>query len=110
VLVVKGGPSLNDLTRAELKLTGLEERFNEIADTGTDGAGIDWDYVSPQFLDLVEASDLILSKGMANFETLYPRSLTSPNFYLFRIKCHAIRDYLKAPDDSFCAIWQDGSS
>jgi len=108
VLVVKGGPSLNDLTRAELKLAGLEDRFDEVADTGTDGPGIDWDHVSPEFQDLVFSADLIVSKGMANFETVYPRDLTSPCFFLFRVKCHAVQDYLKAPGDSFCAIWQDG--
>ena len=43
ILVVKGGPSLNDLTRVELKAAGLEKRFDPVMDTGTDGAGIDWD-------------------------------------------------------------------
>ena len=108
VLVVKGGPSLNDLTRAELKPAGLEDRFNEVADTGTDGPGIDWDHVSPEFEALVGAADLIVSKGMANFETLYPRDMHAPCFFLFRVKCRAVQDYIKAPADSFCALWRDG--
>ena len=109
VLVVKGGPSLNDLTRAELKLAGLEDRFHDVADTGTDGCGIDWGHVSPEFQNLVENADLIVSKGMANFETLYPGNLTSPCFFLFRAKCYAVQNYIGAPADSFCAIWQDGN-
>jgi uncharacterized protein with ATP-grasp and redox domains len=107
VLVVKGGPSLNDLTRAELKPAGLEDCFHEVADTGTDGTGIDWDHVSPEFEDLVGAADLIVSKGMANFETLYPKNVNTPCFFLFRVKCRAVQDYIKAPADSFCALWRD---
>ena len=48
-LVVKGGPALNDLTRVELKTAKLLDRFEYLADTGTDGAGIDWDTVSSEF-------------------------------------------------------------
>jgi uncharacterized protein with ATP-grasp and redox domains len=107
VLVVKGGPSLNDLTRAELQRAGLENRFQEVADTGTDGAGVDWDHVSPAFMDLMGAADLIVSKGMANFETLYPKGPPSAAFFLFRVKCRPIQNYLSAPMGSFLALWQD---
>ena len=107
VLVVKGGPSLNDLTRRELQQAGLESRFDEIADTGIDGVGIEWDRVSGDFLDLVAKADLILSKGMANFETVYPHKLSSPAFFIFKAKCAPIKDYVKAPADSFQALWCD---
>jgi Uncharacterized conserved protein len=47
--------------------------FGETMDTGTDGAGIDWRHVSPAFWDLVEKADLMVAKGMANFENgLFP--------------------------------------
>jgi damage-control phosphatase, subfamily I len=108
LLVVKGGPSINDLTRVELRLAGLENKFGPIADTGTDGAGIDWDHVSGAFIELVDSADLILSKGMANFETLYPKLLKPPSFYLFKVKCEPIRDWIHAPADSFLALWKDG--
>lgn len=74
VLVVKGGPALNDLTRAEIKREQLEREFENLADTGTDCIGIDWESVSTDFKDLYRSADLIISKGMANFETLH----TSP--------------------------------
>lgn len=107
-LVVKGGPSLNDLTRAELLSAKLEDRFDVVADTGTDGAGIDWDNVSMEFLDLFASADLIISKGMANFETLYPKSLPAPSFYLFKVKCEPIQNYIQAPLNSFMALWKEG--
>ena len=107
-LVVKGGPSLNDLTRTELRSQNLMDRFDRVADTGTDGAGIDWDHVSSEFLDLLYAADLVVSKGMANFESLYPRCLSGPSFYLFKVKCEPIQNYIQAPAGSFLALWKNG--
>ena len=107
VLVVKGGPSLNDLTRSELEASQLGARFAEVADTGTDGVGVDWDRVSEAFLHLIDEADLIISKGMANLESIYPRKLSCPVFFLFKAKCQPIQDYLNAPAESFWALWHD---
>jgi uncharacterized protein with ATP-grasp and redox domains len=106
ILVVKGGPSLNDLTRTELKSAGLEKMFDAVMDTGTDGAGIDWENVSRDFLDLIASADLVISKGMANFETLYPRDVSAPVFFLFKVKCEPIQNYIQAPANSFMALWK----
>ncbi|MEW5726026.1 MAG: ARMT1-like domain-containing protein [Thermodesulfobacteriota bacterium] len=106
VLVVKGGPGLNDLTRSDLEKSGLAGRFGDIADTGADGAGVDWDRVSPDFLDLVRQADLIVAKGMANFETLISRPPSGPAFHLFKVKCRPFEDYLNAPPESYYALWR----
>ncbi len=108
ILVVKGGPSLNDLTRAELEGSQLGAKFGEVVDTGTDGVGIEWDRVSEEFLGLVNEADLIISKGMANLESIYPKRLSCPVFFLFKTKCRPIRDYFNAPAESFWALWHDG--
>jgi uncharacterized protein with ATP-grasp and redox domains len=109
ILVVKGGPALNDLTRAELGYDDLEPMFNEVMDTGTDGPGIDWKQASEEFLALIEDADLIVSKGVANFECLYPRELPAPVFFLFKAKCEPIQKYLRASPDSFGALWKKGA-
>ena len=110
ILVVKGGPSLNDLTRAELQFDDLGDYFSEVADTGSEGVGIDWDNASKEFLDLVASSDLIIAKGMANFEAIYPKSVVPPVFFLFKVKCDPIHRYIQAPLGSFIALWKKGSS
>jgi uncharacterized protein with ATP-grasp and redox domains len=110
ILVVKGGPSINDLTRDEMPFVDRDDLFNEVADTGSDGAGIDWDNASKEFLDLVASSDLIISKGMANFETLYPKTIRPPVFFLFKVKCEPIRQLVQAPVGSFVALWKEGNS
>ncbi len=107
VLVVKGGPGMNDLTGAEVASSAIGGMFGDVMDTGTDGAGIDWRHVSKEFADMVERADLIISKGMANFETLIFRRLPTPVFFLFKVKCGAIADYLNAPMDSTMALWKE---
>jgi damage-control phosphatase, subfamily I len=110
VLVVKGGPGLNDLTGVELESAAISGMFGETMDTGTDGAGIDWRHVSPAFASLVDKADLIVAKGMANFETVYFRELSTPVFFLFRAKCQVVADYFKAPMDSMIALWKDNAN
>lgn len=110
ILVVKGGPSLNDLTRDEMQFADLGDFFGEVADTGSDGAGIDWDNASKEFLDLVASSDLIIAKGMANFETIYPKNMALPVFFLFKVKCEPIHRLIQAPVGSFVALWKEGNS
>ena len=110
VLVVKGGPGLNDLTGVELESIAISGMFGETMDTGTDGAGIDWRHVSPAFASLVGKADLIVAKGMANFETVYFRELSTPVFFLFRAKCQVVADYFKAPMDSMIALWKDNAN
>jgi len=107
ILVVKGGPAFNDLTRSDLERAGLMDRFDQVEDTGTDGAGIDWERVSDRFMGLIKESDLILSKGMANFETVFPKDLLCPTLFLFRVKCEPIHRYIAAPVNSSVALWKD---
>jgi damage-control phosphatase, subfamily I len=108
-LVVKGGPALNDLTREDLVLSGLTGRIRDLADTGTDGPGIDWERVSPRFLSLVEEADLIFAKGMANFETVSPKPLKASSFYLFRVKCEPIRKMSGVALGEFAAVFKEAA-
>ena len=87
----------------------LGDFFKEVADTGSDGAGIDWDNASKEFLDLVASSDLIIAKGMANFETIYPKDIRPSAFFLFKVKCEPIHRFIQAPLGSFIALWKAGN-
>jgi damage-control phosphatase, subfamily I len=110
ILVVKGGPSLNDLTLSELEDSQLADGFTEVKDTGTDGVGIEWNRVSKAFLSLINEADFIISKGMANLESIYPRKLPCPVFFLFKAKCRPIQVYFNSPADNFGALWHNGTS
>lgn len=109
VLVAKGSaPALNDLTRYDLERAGLMQHFDEVTDTGTDGAGVDWARVSPEFMDLVGQADLVLCKGGANFETVYPHPFRVPAFFLFKVKCRPDQmDFFESPPEVFWGLWRD---
>ena len=107
VVVVKGGPAQNDLTRPDLERMGLTGRVGHIADTGVEAAGIDWDHISSRFKDLVERADLIVAKGMANYLSTMEHALPCPGFFIFKLKCKPLRDLWDAPPESFWAYWQE---
>jgi uncharacterized protein with ATP-grasp and redox domains len=106
VLVVKGRPAMNDLTRADLEQSGVADQFTEVADTGG-GAGVDWDEVSPEFMALVSEADLLVCKGLANFLTVFQYPLPCPAFFIYKAKCRPVRMVLDSPADMFWAVWQD---
>ena len=107
IVVVKGGPAQNDLTRADLERMGLIDRVGDLADTGAEAAGIDWEHVSPQFQALMGRADLIIAKGMANYLSTMEHPLPRPGFFIFKLKCKPLRDLWEAPPNSFWAYWQD---
>ncbi len=107
VLVVKGGPAQNDLTRADLERAGLLARVGDLADSGADAAGIDWERTSPEFTALLEGTDLIVAKGMANYLSTLERTLPCPGFFIFKLKCKPLRDLWDAPPESFWALWRE---
>lgn len=107
VLVVKGGPAQNDLTKDDLRQFGLIDRVGELADTGAESAGIDWEQASPQFKSLVDSADLIVAKGMANYLSTLEQPLPCPGFFIFKLKCKPLRDLWDAPPESFWAAWRE---
>jgi uncharacterized protein with ATP-grasp and redox domains len=91
-LAVRGAPVLNDVTFDDLEGMGFEDICSVIS-TGDDTPGIILEFVSDEFKEIFEASDLIIAKGQGNFETL--ESLGDPRiFFLFWAKCEAVKNYL----------------
>jgi uncharacterized protein with ATP-grasp and redox domains len=107
VLVVKGGPAQNDLTAEDLRISGLISLVGELADTGADAAGLDWEMVSPEFMALLNLADLVVAKGMANYLSTLERPLPCPGFFIFKLKCKPLRDLWDAPPESFWAAWSE---
>lgn len=87
VLVVRGGPILNDATRADAAAVSLDEN-TEVIDNGSDAPGTILDDCSSSFREQFERADLIIAKGQGNFETL--SEVQRPIFFLFKAKCPVI--------------------
>jgi hypothetical protein len=86
-LGVKGGAVLDDLTLPEAERLGLSA-YGELVPNGNRAVGTELPLCSGDFLRRLSESDLVLSKGQGNFETLVGRL---PNaFFLLRCKCPVV--------------------
>jgi uncharacterized protein with ATP-grasp and redox domains len=97
--VVKGGPVINDATLEDVAPSGMDKIADNILTTGTDAVGLLPKEVSPEFLKVYEAAELVFAKGMGYAETLTELKLTKPHFLLFRTKCNPVANYFCAPRD-----------
>ncbi|MBI9045125.1 MAG: DUF89 family protein [Anaerolineaceae bacterium] len=91
---VKGSPILNDATLQEALDAGLDQ-CAEIISNGAAIAGTHLPYCSEDFKAVFEDSDLILSKGQGNYETL--SDVEANVFFLLRVKCEALSKDIGIP-------------
>jgi uncharacterized protein with ATP-grasp and redox domains len=95
--VVKGGPVINDATLEDVESSGMRKLADNILTTGADAVGLLTKEVSPEFLKVYEAAELVFAKGMGYAETLTEYKLTKPHLLLFRTKCNPVANYFCAP-------------
>jgi len=88
-VVVKGEPILTDATVADAEELGLNEVADDVLDTGAFAVGLDINRVSPELRMRMDQADLIISKGMANFEVFSELDF-KPIAYLLRTKCEPV--------------------
>ncbi len=98
---VKGGPVIDDLTEAEARRLGLSA-YGEVVSNGNRGVGTSLELCTREFRDRIAGSDLILSKGQANFETLFGHLRNA--FFLFRCKCPVVSRALGKPEGDLIVL------
>jgi len=96
-VAVKGGPSLNDALMEDAEAVGMTQEADDVITTGTDAVGINLSEASDEFLEAYRSADVILSKGMANWETLTEHEAPCPLLYVFRTKCEPVANAVGAP-------------
>jgi len=96
-VAVKGGPSLNDALMEDAVAVGMTCVADEVITTGTDAVGVILDQSSEEFRERFYGSDVIVAKGMANWETLTEVPAPAPLMYLLRTKCQPVADSVGAP-------------
>lgn len=79
---VRGGLTVNDATREDAALVGIPF---PVIDNGNLVSGTQLDMLSREAKEAMDTADVIISKGMANTETLYGSGY--PIYYAFLIKC-----------------------
>lgn len=102
--VVKSGAFQNDVTIEDVKSLDLHSYLDEIVETGTDGSSIFLWEISEKLLRMLNDADLIISKGMANYEYLSNEiKIRKPIFYLLKAKCSIVAEKLGIPHKSYVA-------
>ena len=91
---VRGGNAQNDATREDAAFVGMD-RVTTVIDSGSSIPGTDIRYCSKDFLKAMHESDVILAKGMGNFETLSGTDI--PIYYLFICKCNRLAEIVGKP-------------
>jgi len=86
----------------------LENSFDGIVETGTDGASVFLSEIQRELLELLERADLVIAKGMAHYEYLSEISgeLGAPILYMLKAKCEIVASSLSVQKGSYAAVLQ----
>jgi len=84
---VRSQPILNDITKKEANEIGINE-VAQIVDSGTKAPGLLMEEATEKFKNILENSDIIISKGQGNYESLSESNI--PVYYLLKAKCDVI--------------------
>lgn len=88
----RGGNVINDITLEDAEMVGIT-KVARVISNGYDAPSTLLDHCSPEFRDLFNRADVIISKGQGNLEGLiYNRSKNI--FFLLMVKCSVIGDMI----------------
>lgn len=93
-VAVRGKPIINDATLEDAKTAGIDQIVRVIGN-GSDAPGTMIDDCSEEFQTHFYSSDLILSKGQGNFESLNETPLNI--FFLLKAKCPVVAELVGQP-------------
>ncbi|WP_304124616.1 DUF89 domain-containing protein [Methanosphaera cuniculi] len=99
ILALKENPILNDAIIQDALDLELD-KYATLISTGAASVGVVEEYVSDELKELMETSDLIISKGMGNYEGLTEMKVTTPVYFLLNTKCQVISNEIGVPLNS----------
>ena len=88
-VVVRGRPIISDATLEDALSIGVDKIADEILTNGKGAIGIIEEELPPETLERLENADVIVAKGMANYESLSD-SRFKPIAFLLKAKCKPI--------------------
>lgn len=93
-IVVRGKPIISDATLKDVQELNFKEVVDEILTTGCFAIGVDFNSLPPKLERAINRADLIICKGMANYEA-FSETKYRPIAYLLRTKCIAIANSME---------------
>ena len=101
--MVRGNPIINDVTMKEAKEAGFDKLCNLI-DSGVNTPGFAYNRANSYSKELFDSVDLVISKGMGNYECLSPSHRENICF-LLKVKCGVVANSLnKNIGDIICKM------
>jgi len=88
-VVVRGKPILSDATLSDAKLAGVDKIADEVLTNGEGAIGIIEEELPAETLERLESADIIVAKGMANYECL-SNGRFKPIAFLLTAKCEPV--------------------
>lgn len=85
--VVRGKAILNDVTLCDAQRIGLDRSLDRILTSNSFSIGVDMDLIGDDLREEISNAGVIISKGMANYESLSDEELPIPIAYLMKAKC-----------------------
>ena len=100
---VRGTPIINDVTLKEAKEAGFDSLCN-LVDSGVNTPGFTYSRATQKAQKLFDSADLVISKGMGNYECLTP-SHRENIYFLLKVKCGVVANSLqKEIGDIICKL------
>ncbi|QOP41946.1 damage-control phosphatase ARMT1 family protein [Sulfurimonas marina] len=101
--MVRGNPIINDVTIKEAKEAGFDTLCN-LVDSGVNTPGFMYERASEEAKKLFDNADLVISKGMGNYECMSPAKRENICF-LLKVKCNVVASSLgKEIGDIICKL------
>ena len=101
--MVRGKPIINDVTMKEAKAYGFDTLCN-LVDSGVNTPGFAYNRANKNAQELFDNADIVISKGMGNYECLTPIARENICF-LLKVKCQVVANSLnKEIGDIICKI------
>lgn len=97
--VVRGEAILNDVTMEDAQRIGLDKILDRTVSTGVFAIGADLSKAGADLKEELDKADLILAKGMANYESLSDQDAGIPKVFILRTKCEPVAKSLGVPAD-----------
>lgn len=98
-VVVKGKPILTDATMEDAIEYGIDNIADELKTTGGYAVGVDFKILPDDVKRSLDNSDLIICKGMANWES-FSETDYRPIAYFTRSKCRPVSESMGVPYDT----------
>lgn len=96
---VRGSAVLNDALEIDAREVGMD-MVADVINNGYDAPSTVLSECSPEFLEVYNEADLIISKGQGNFEGLMGEN--DPRiFFLLMVKCDVVAEKMSVPQGSF---------